>query len=258
MNITPQFDDSLVSIITPAFNSARFIGETIRSVQAQTYPHWELLITDDKSPDNLKEIVLEFCKADERVKYFEALTNGGPAKARNNSLEFARGRYLAFLDSDDLWSSTKLEEQLQFMSQNHAGFSFTFYERISVEGTPSGFTNTSPLVVNYDMLLKNTSIATLTVMLDRAVVGNVRLKPGWGYDDFVLWLDLLRKGHLAHCLPKSLAKYRVMEKSVSSNKIRAAKWVWRIYREQEKLSILKSFWCLLNFSTNATRKRLGL
>jgi len=247
----------LVSIIMPAYGSEKYIGDSIRSVQLQTYPNWELLITDDCSPDNLDEVVLTFTKLDPRIKYFRLPTNSGPAAARNNSISQSRGRYIAFLDSDDYWTSTKLEEQLQFTSKIQTGFTFTFYERILVSGATSGLVTTSPLVVDYEMLLGNTSIATLTVMLDRAVVGDVRLKPGWGYDDFVLWLDLLRQGHTAHCLPKSLAKYRVMEKSVSSNKLRAAKWVWRIYRQHEHLSFVKSFWCLANFFINSIKKRLG-
>jgi len=248
--------DDLVSIITPAYNSDKFIAETVRSVQSQTHKNWEMLITDDASVDHLEQTVLTLSQQDPRIKYYKLEKNSGPAVARNQSIQSAKGRYLAFLDSDDLWHPSKLERQLQFMSDNKVDFSFTYYRRMSEAGEPFPFSNTSPAVVNYKMLLKDTTIGTLTVMLDRKSVGEVRLKPNWGYDDFVLWLDLLRGGRKAYCLPETLAFYRVMNRSVSSNKLRASKWVWKIYRKHERLSLFESLWCFVNFTFNAALKRL--
>lgn len=245
----------LVSIIMPAFRSAQYIRASIESVILQTYPHWELLITNDCSPDNLEEIVLELAKKDSRIKYFCFSTNRGPAAARNESILHAQGRFLAFLDSDDCWEPQKLERQLSFMRTYHHAFTFTEYQRMNPDGRLHHFINTCPSVVDYQALLKDTCIATLTVVLDRELIGEVKLSEGWGYDDYVLWLDILKRGFQAFCLKESLARYRVMEKSVSSNKLRAAKWVWNIYRRHEHLGLVASFLNLMCYAKNALLKR---
>lgn len=250
--------DNLVSIITPAYKTEKFIAETIESVQAQTYTDWELLITDDCSPDNLADVVKSFAEKDDRIKYLRAPQNGGPANARNNSLEKARGRFIAFLDSDDLWHPEKLERQLQFMNNNGYAFTYTAYQRMKMNGEMYPFVNYVPEKMTYSSLLKNTCISTLTVMLDRSLLPQFRMTPGWGYDDYVLWLELLKAGHTAYALNENLASYRVMESSVSSNKQRAVKWVWNIYRHQQELNIFKSSYYILNFSLNAFMKRIKL
>lgn len=249
---------NLVSIIMPAYGSANFIGDSIRSVQFQTYPHWELLITNDCSPDNLEEIVFPFTKLDPRVKYFQLPNNSGPAAARNNSISHSQGRYIAFLDSDDCWTPSKLENQLSFMNTNHFPFTFTDYQRMDIGGELYDFVNSCPAKVDYEAILKNTCITTSTVILDRHHIPEVKLTEGWGYDDYVLWLDILRRGIEAHCLRENLVHYRVMEKSVSSNKLRAARWVWNIYRKHEKLGLLPSSLYLLHYAKNAFLKRMGL
>lgn len=249
--------DGLVSIIMPAYRSADFIAESIASVQAQTYSDWELLVTDDCSPDGVRDVVLGKAAGDPRIRYFRLAQNSGPAVARNNSVSKASGRYLAFLDSDDCWKPEKLERQLQFMASRGIGFSFTEYQRMKADGTLYPFVNTCPDHVDYKIILKDTCISTLTVMLDRKVVGNIALKAGWGHEDFILWLDILRKGEVAHCLRENLASYRVMEKSVSSNKLRAARWVWQIYRRHENLGFIQSAYYLANYAKNAVFKRIG-
>lgn len=248
----------LVSIIMPAYGSAKYIADSIHSVQFQTYPHWELLITNDCSPDNLEEIVLNFTKLDPRIKYFSLPTNSGPAAARNHSIKHSQGRYLAFLDSDDYWTPSKLESQLSFMNTNHFPFTFTNYQRMDEEGGLYDFINSCPEKVDYKSILKNTCITTSTVMLDRHYIPEIKLTEGWGYDDYVLWLDILKRGIEAHCLRENLVHYRVMEKSVSSNKLRAAKWVWNVYRKHENLGILPSTICLAHYAKNAFLKRIGL
>lgn len=248
----------LISIIMPAYGSAKHIGDSIRSVQTQTYPHWELLITNDCSPDNLEEVVLSFAKLDPRIRYFCLPTNSGPAAARNNSISHSKGRYLAFLDSDDCWAPSKLESQLKFMNTNHFYFTFTNYQRMDTDGNLYDFVNSCPSRVTYKTILKDTCITTSTVMLDRQHIQEIKLSEGWGYDDYVLWLDILRQGIEAHCLRENLVQYRVMEKSVSSNKLRAAKWVWNIHRKHEKLGILPSSIYLLCYAANAFFKRIGL
>lgn len=246
----------LVSIITPAYKTAGFIGKTIESVQAQTFTDWELLITDDCSPDNLKEAVAKYVDSDPRVRYFRLSTNSGPAVARNNSIQAAQGNYLAFLDSDDLWHPTKLQRQLSFMNTEGCAFSFTGYQRITEEGVLYRRVNSVPKSVSYQDILTNTSIATLTVMIDRSKVPPVVLRPGWGYDDYVLWLEILKTGTVAKGLNENLANYRVMSSSVSSNKVRALKWVWLIYQKKEKLGFFRSCYCICLFAFNASARRL--
>lgn len=249
-------ENNLVSIITPAYGTESFIAETIESVIAQTYPHWELLIADDCSPDNLSTIVKKYAEKDLRVKYLRMETNGGPANARNLALDHAKGRYIAFLDSDDLWERRKLELQIEFMQKNQFAFSYTDYLRIKTDGTPYPFYNKCPAKMEYLDLLKNTAISTLTVILDKEKIKDIKMTPGWGYDDYVLWLNITKKGIPAYGLNSCLAKYRVMSQSVSSNKIRAVKWVWRIYREHEGFNLLKSFYYISSFSLNAFAKRI--
>ena len=250
--------DNLVSIIMPAYRSAGYIAESIVSVQQQTYQDWELLITDDCSPDNVGEVVRGFADSDPRVRYFRLERNSGPAIARNNSVARASGRFIAFLDSDDCWMPEKLARQIEFMEQRKIGFSFTEYQRMRPDGSLYPFVNSCPDQVFYRDILLDTCISTLTVMLDRKLVGDFSLTPGWGYDDYVLWLDILRRGGAAHCLQENLARYRVMEQSVSSNKLRAARWVWNIYRRHENFGVLPSAWYLANYAKNAVFKRIGV
>ncbi|AUN96840.1 glycosyl transferase [Bacteriovorax stolpii] len=249
-------ENNLVSIITPAYGTERFIAETIESVIAQTYPHWELLIADDCSPDNLASVVKSYAEKDPRVKYLRMEKNGGPANARNLSLKNAKGKYIAFLDSDDLWHPEKLEKQISFMQKNDYAFTYTSYQRIKMEGEKYPFINHVPEKITYSGLLKNTVISTLTVILDKSKINNIQMTPGWGYDDYVLWLEILKTGIDAHGLNENLALYRVMEQSVSSNKPRALKWVWHIYRKQQKINPVMSLFYITNFSLNAFIKRV--
>lgn len=249
-------ENNLVSIITPAYGTEHFIAETIESVIAQTYPHWELLITDDCSPDNLSTVVKSYTEKDSRVKYLCMEKNGGPANARNLSLQNAKGRYIAFLDSDDLWQPEKLEKQISFMQKNDYAFTYTAYQRIKMGGEKYPFINQVPEKITYSGLLKNTAISTLTVVLDKNKVNNIKMTPGWGYDDYVLWLEILKTGIDAYGLNENLASYRVMDQSVSSNKPRAVKWVWNILRYKEKLNLAKAIYCISMFSLNAAIKRV--
>lgn len=251
-------DNNLVSIIMPAYNSQRFIGETIQSVLEQTYQDWELLITDDCSTDEVELVVASYAKLDSRVKYFKLKENSGPAVARNNSIANAKGRFLAFLDSDDLWVPEKLKTQLDFMHAEKCDFTYTYYQRIKEDGVRYNYINECPDSLNYNQLLKNTAISTLTVVVDRMKYKEVLMKKGWGYDDYVLWLDLLKQGGKAVCIPKPLAFYRVVESSVSSKKVRATKWVWRILREHENINVVKSSYYISCFCINAFLKRTHL
>ena len=247
--------EQLVSIITPAYKAARFVAATIESVIAQDYQCWEMIIADDRSPDDTADIVARYGAADPRVRLVRLQTNGGAAMARNAALEVARGRYLAFLDSDDLWMPGKLRTQLDFMDRARAAFSFTSFRRISQDGGRTGRLVPVPAQLDYAGLLKNTAITTSTVILDRSVTGSVRMTRTY-YDDFVLWLGLLKRGIVAHGLPVDLLRYRVVERSVSRNKANSARQVWRTYRDIEQLDTLSCAWCFANYAARGWLKYL--
>jgi teichuronic acid biosynthesis glycosyltransferase TuaG len=219
----------LVSIITPSWNVELLIWETIESVQAQTLGDWELLIADDCSTDKTAAIVESYAAKDPRIKLIRQPRNGGPALARQAAIEEAQGRFIAFLDSDDLWLPTKLERQITFAHEHRAALSFTAFRRINENGSVTGRLIQVPDSLNYEQLLKNTSIATLTALVDRDITGNIAMK-NEPYDDFCLWLSILKPEHVACGLNEDLARYRVRGVSVSSRPLRSAKWVWHIYR----------------------------
>jgi len=244
----------LVSIITPAWNVERLIGETIESAQAQTVGDWELLIADDCSTDQTTSVVDRYAARDPRVKLIRQPRNGGPALARQAAIDRAQGRFLAFLDSDDLWLPAKLERQIAFAQKNRAALSYTAFRRIDEAGSTIGRLIRVPDSLTYEQLLKNTSIATLTALVDRDIAGSVAIE-NEPYDDFCLWLSILKRGHVAHGLNEDLARYRVRDVSVSSRRLRSAAWVWHIYRDVERLPLMKSAWCFAYWSTRAWLKR---
>ena len=248
-------DRPLVSIITPAYNAAAFISETIESVQAQTFHDWEMLVSNDASTDRTGEIVQAFAKLDPRIRVLSHTSQRGAAEARNAALEKAQGRYICFLDSDDLWLPEKLARQLAFIRERGAAFSYTAYRRMSQDGTNTGRLIDVPERLTYEDLLRNTAIATLTTMLDQEKTGPLRLQDV-GYEDYALWLSLLRQGHVAQGLREDLARYRVVAGSLSSNPLRALRRVWHIYRHLEGLSVAKSLWCLLQYLLRASLKRV--
>ena len=244
----------LVSIITPSWNVEGLIEETIRSVQNQTFQDWELLIADDCSTDRTPAIIADIGERDPRVKLIRQARNGGPALARQASIDAAQGRYLAFLDSDDLWQPEKLERQLAFTQERKAALSYTAFRRINETNTVTGRLIEVPASLTYGQLLKNTAIATLTAMVDREIAGPIAMK-NEGYDDFCLWLSILKRGHTAYGLDEDLARYRVRGSSVSSRPARSAKWVWQIYRNVEHLSLIRSAWCFAHWGARAWLKR---
>lgn len=251
--MTKLLEPSLVSIITPAWKAADHIAETIVSVQKQTYSSWEMLISDDCSPDNTCEIIESFIAKDYRIKLIQLSENGGPARARNIALDKARGRYIAFLDSDDLWLPKKLESQLAFHQSQEAHLSYTAYRRISMESQRIGRLIQVPERMTYSQVLSNTAIATSTVIVDRKRTGDFEMKPIY-YDDFGCWLQLLRLGGFAAGLNEDLMRYRVREGSVSRNKWRSAKEVWKTFRKVEKLNLLCSAWHFSHYCHNALKK----
>lgn len=249
---TPDVEN-MVSIITPAFRVANIIGETIQSVLDQTYTNWEMLIADDCSPDNTRQTIREWCARDNRIKLIELERNGGPAMARNAALERAKGRWIAFLDSDDLWLPNKLERSIDHARVHDGALVFTGFRRISANGVNLGRYIGVPSSLSYRKLLGNTSIATSTVLIDRSRTGDIRMRKTY-YDDFDCWLQILKQGHVAWGLNEDLMRYRVMNASVSRNKQRSAKMVWRAYRDLEKLSLPSAAWHFANYACRCVLK----
>jgi teichuronic acid biosynthesis glycosyltransferase TuaG len=212
------------------------------------------LIADDCSTDSTPAVIESYAAKDPRIKLIRQPRNGGPALTRQGAIEQAQGRFIAFLDSDDLWLPTKLERQLAFAREHRAALSYTAFRRINEDGSVTGRLIAVPESLTYDQLLKNTSIATLTALVDRDISGPIAMK-NEGYDDFCLWLSILKPGHIAWGLNEDLARYRVRGVSVSSRRMRAAGWVWNIYRNVERLSLLKSTWLLGHWGARAWLKR---
>jgi teichuronic acid biosynthesis glycosyltransferase TuaG len=242
-------NQATVSIITPAYRSAAFIESAIRSAQAQDYQQWEMIVVDDCSPDDTCSRVADIEGQDQRVRLVRQAANAGPAAARNVALEMARGRYIAFLDSDDMWLPGKLSAQLQFLQKNKAAISYTEYRRISQDGAIVGRHIKVPDALTYNDLLRNTAIVTSSVVVDRAITGPF-LMPIAPYDDYALWLLLLRSGNVARGLRRDYLRYRVVADSVSRSTRLSASRVWSTYRDVESLGLARSAW---SFSGYAVR-----
>lgn len=253
-----EFDEKLVSIIVPVYNAEDYLVQTIESVLQQTYPHWELLLVDDCSSDNSPEIAKRYALQDSRIQYILLPRNSGAAVARNAGLEASGGRYVAYLDADDLWFPRKLERQLAFMRENNVYFSCCAYEKIDQDGTSLHKTVWMPKTMNYHQLLKNTIIQTVGVIVDTKyvdpellVMPNVRRG-----QDFATWLQILRSGILFHGQPEVLAVYRRVSTSLSANKLRAFKRTWHIYRQVEHLPLPYAAWCQVCYACHACAKRV--
>jgi teichuronic acid biosynthesis glycosyltransferase TuaG len=243
----------LVTVVMPAWRAAAYIGNSIESVLSQTYCDLELIVVDDHSPDDTVDIVRRYASRDPRVHLVSQPENRGPAAARNAAIQIARGRYLAFCDSDDLWLPEKLERQLEDMRSRQLGMSFTGSRRINQDGSRVGRHLRAPETTTYDELLGNTLVVTSTVVLDREMTGPFVMLETF-YDDFVLWLSLLRKGVKAGGLPDDLVRYRVVKGSWSRNKGRSAAKVWQTYREVEKLAWPRAAVAFARYAVNGAIK----
>jgi teichuronic acid biosynthesis glycosyltransferase TuaG len=252
-NIVEETD--LVSVVTPAYNSAASITQTIRSVQTQTYKNWDMIIVDDGSNDNTHEVVEECGRADDRISLIRFHRNQGAAAGRNAGIEAAGGRYIAFLDSDDLWLPDKLEKQTAFMRNRECVLSYTAYKKIDDDGNVISDAITVPATVTYQKLLLTNVIGCLTAMYDSRVLGKVYAPTAVKrQEDYCLWLKILKMGYEARGLNEPLALYRVRSRSASRNKAKVAFHQWKVYREVERLSLIKSISCFLRYAYHGYRK----
>lgn len=235
----------LVSIITPVYNAEKFIEQTIASVRDQTYINWEHILVDDCSSDKASEIIQNLSKEDSRIKYVKLTENAGPAVARNTAITLAKGRYLAFLDADDIWFDIHLEDSLNFMNVNGYDFVFASYKRSNenLEFIYSDFE--VPGKVSYTDILKSNSISCLTAVVDTSILGKKTMPLIRKRQDMGLWLKYLKETKYAYGIKKPHAIYRIRENSLSRNKFSLIKYQWQFYKEVEKLSTLKSFYFLV-------------
>lgn len=247
-----------VSIITPVYNSEKYLKETIENVIKQIYENWEMILVDDCSTDKSEEVIREYLKTDERIKYFKLKENSGAAIARNYALKNATGRFIAYLDADDLWKEDKLEKQIKFMLENNYAFSCTSYEKIDEDGISKNKIVKMPAKVDYQMFLRNTIIQTVGVVVDTKITGkellimpNIRRR-----QDAATWCQLLKNNYCCYGMEDVLSYYRVVSNSLSSNKIKAVKGTWYLYRKIENLSLLKSCFCFVGYAWNACKKRI--
>lgn len=247
-----MINNKKVSIVTPSYKSKRFIAQTINSVLTQTYENWEMIIVDDCSPDDSNDFIDEFIKKDTRIKLVKLKQNGGPAKARNKAIEEAKGRYIAFLDADDMWKPKKLEKQLKFMEENSLSFTYSSYDLIDEEGKNLG-TFTTKETICYKQMLKSCSVGCLTAIYDTQKLKKIYMEDV-GHEDYTLWLKILKKIDTTKGIVEPLATYRILENSVSSNKIKASQYQWKIYRDVEKLGLLKSIYYFIQYAYHGVMK----
>ena len=244
----------LVSVIMPSYNTANFIAESIRSVIAQTYPNWELIIVDDCSRDETDAVVAPFL-ADNRIRYLKNEKNGGAAVSRNRALREAKGKWVAFLDSDDLWLPEKLEKQIEFMEKNNYHFSYTNYIEIDEESKTNGKRVTGPKKITKHGMYNYCWMGCLTVMYDAETVGLIQIADIKKNNDYAMWLKACKKAD-CYLLDEVLAKYRKRSGSISNyGYTKLIKWHYKLYREAEKnSSIVSAVFTLRNLFWGVLKK----
>lgn len=248
----------LVTIVTPSWNSEKYIEKTIKSVQDQTYSNWEMIVVDDCSSDNTVEIVKRIAETDSRVKLMIQDKNSGAAMARTRAMLAGEGRYVAYLDADDIWKPEKLEKQVDFMKQKDCGFSCTTYEVIDDEGNPKNKIIHMLDRVDYKGFLTNNLLQTVGIMVDTTKVDkkNLIMPDIRRRQDAATWLQVLKSGFDCYGLDEVLAEYRRAEGSLSSNKLKAIKGMWILYRDVEQLPFLFSCYCFVRYAILAVWKRI--
>ena len=251
-------DDSLVSIIMPMYNAEKYVRESILSVQGQTYTNWELIVIDDGSTDKSSYIVTTIAANDKRIKMIRQLQNSGIALARNAGMREAKGRYLAFLDSDDWWVNTKLARKISLMDQRGCAIVGTGCGIMSDDGTRHKSWRTVPESVDYENLLKGNVMPTSSILIDVSKTGTFQMT-NMKHEDYATWLRLMRTQNItAYGINEPLEYYRKTKGSASSNKFLALNWTWKIYRESEGFGRLKSLGCMVIFVSKTMSKYIGL
>jgi teichuronic acid biosynthesis glycosyltransferase TuaG len=247
-----------VSIVVPVYNAERFICETIQTVLDQTYTDWELILVDDKSTDCSLELIGPYQKKDSRIKLLRNKNNLYAGPTRNKGVQAARGQFITFLDADDFWDSSKLTKQLEFMTTHSCAFSFTGYEFADENGNPTGKRVNVPLTITYKQAMKNTTIFTSTVMFDMSQITkyDIEMPDIRSGQDMATWWNVLKKIDRAYGLNENLSYYRRSSGTLSSNKLKAVRRTWHLYRDYEGLSLPISTCNFFVYITNAIKRRV--
>lgn len=244
-----------VSIVCPAYNAEHFISGAIDSVLAQSFSDWELVVVVDGGRDRTLDVALRYAARDSRIRVIDLPANKGVANARNVAMREAHGRWIAFLDADDYWEADKLSRSLDFALEVGAGFVYTAYQALSHDGQHLSAAIKVPATVNHPRLLTSNVIATSTVLIDRRKVGEFEMLSRRS-EDFICWLEVLKRIPCAYGLNESLVRYRLTRSSLSRNKFEAISIVWSIYRGTERLGLVKSVGCLLRYIVEGVSKYL--
>lgn len=249
----------LVSVIVPVYNAEKFIREAMDSVRAQTYENWELLLVEDGSNDGSVDVITGYIAETQetRIRLIRQPSNQGAARARNRGVREAAGRYIAYLDADDLWMPEKLEHELRFVEEKDAAFAFTGYEFADERGVGLGKIVRVPETLVYRQALSNTTIFTTTVMFDTAKISKELLEmPEIKSEDTALWWRILKDGYTAYGLDENLARYRRAGRTLSSNKLKAIRRIWNLYRKAEGLNLARSIWHFCFWAVRAVWRRV--
>ena len=237
----------LVSIIIPTYNTEKFIRTTLQSVKDQTYQNWEMILVDDASTDRTVSIIEEFAKDDDRIKLFKLEKNSGNGFARNIALEKATGKYIAYLDADDLWFHEKLEKQIQFLKTNNLHFTFSFYDCIDEDGNNLNRRVEAPLNLTYNQLFFCNYVGNLTAIYDVGYFGKILLPASQKRQDWRLWLTILKQIQVTKPVPETLAFYRIRKDSISSSKFKLIKHNFGVYREFHGFNFVFSVLLMVRF-----------
>lgn len=238
--------EPLVSVITPTYNSADFVSDAIRSVQNQTFQNWELVLIDDCSTDATVSIIQTFL-SDPRIKLIRLEKNSGAGIARQTGVEAASGRYIAFLDSDDIWKPEKLNKQLAFMETNGLPFTFSFYELMDEAGNPMGIEQQAPSPLFWNQLKYCNFVGNLTGIYDCRQLGKIGISTLRRRQDWILWLQVIKKAGQGFPVEESLAYYRVRKTSISASKWKLVKSNYLVYREYHRENPLSACVSMLRF-----------
>ena len=252
-------EKDLISVIVPVYNVEKYITETCDCVLAQTYTRWELILVEDGSTDDTLTVIKEYLKKhpDAPIRLISKKEKLGAAGARNLGVKEARGRYISYLDADDVWVPDKLQKELEFMQEKNAAFVFTGYEFADENAKGLGKVVKVPSTINYKQALKNTTIFTSTVMFDREKLETEKLMmPQIRSEDTALWWSVLRGGVIAYGLNENLVLYRRSGNSLSSNKLKAISRIWNLYRRAEGMNVFASAWYFCFWAFRAVKRRV--
>ena len=254
--MSEEFSNNMVSVIMPVYNAAKYLETSLLSIVNQTYKDWELVLVDDCSSDSSPDIIAKFKSQHPNIIYHRLDQNQGAAVARNTALNIAKGRYVAFLDSDDIWESQKLECQMAFMLETNAFASCTASDTIDDDGNSLGKVRNVIDVIDYKFLLHNTMVSTSTVIVDRNKSGRFQMPLMRSGQDYATWLMLMRNGNVFRGINQVLTHYRVSKKSLSSNKLDSLLQIYQIQTQFENIGRISALVNTGCFAFNALKKRI--